>query len=114
MEKMSFVKIFSILAVMTFLGFSPVKAGSLNTDDIRQTIIKKITYPEFAKEKTLEGQVMVTFGFDEKGKVIIYSSVSKRSELAEYVKEKISGILVKGAELNVEQLYRIEITFKLL
>ena len=114
MKKLKFVKIISIFVTLTFLGFSTVKASSLNTDDIRQTIIKKITYPEFAKEKTMEGQVLVTFGFDQNGKAIIYSSVSSRSELAEYVKNTISDIKFKEKVLNVDQLYRIEITFKLL
>jgi hypothetical protein len=114
MKKINLVKIALIMLAFTFFGFKYAVAENLNEENIRENIVKNVGYPDFAKEKSLQGLVRVIFGFDEKGNMIIYSARSEYSELADYVKETISKIQMTEKNIDIEKLYNIDILFKLL
>jgi hypothetical protein len=114
MKKLSLIKIIMIALTMTFLGLTRANADDLSSEEIREKIIKKISFPEFAKQKLIQGKVKVIFGFNESGSLIVYSSVSKQFELADYVKDTISKIQVPEMNSDIDKLYSIEISFKLL
>lgn len=100
-----------IIGIMMF-SFS-AKADTNQSELIKSSIAKYLTYPDFAKENSLSGDVTVMFSVDENGTVILKSAISENEELALYVKENFSKIDFTDAKLKTGTMYRIVVTFQI-
>lgn len=106
------IKIATALVILiAFFGTSSYAANKPGVDQVRENIASHISYPAFAKENSIQGNVKVIFGLDNESKLIVYSSTSRNMELADYVSENISSLEVK--DLEIGKLYSIVITFSL-
>ncbi|MDD5570606.1 MAG: energy transducer TonB [Bacteroidales bacterium] len=114
MKTINFKKTAMIISAIAFFGLTNVVANNISTEEIRESIVEKVTYPDFAKEESIQGNVNVTFGFNEDGSLIIYSVVSDQTELADYVKKTISNFKFADNNIDRDKTYRIVIAFKLI
>lgn len=107
------IKITGLLVIIAlFIGLGSAKAENRKTEKEVQLISNNISYPAFAKENSLQGDVAVIFGLDEKGDIKVYSASSKVPVLAEYVSSNFSEMQFENLEPN--KFYRIVVSFSLL
>jgi hypothetical protein len=106
-------KIAGLLLILTFFfGLTSAKAENSFTGKEAQLVSNSISYPAFAKENSLQGDVTVIFGIDEQGGLKVFSASSKVPVLADYVSSNFSDL--KFENLEKGKLYRIVISFNLL
>ena len=87
-------------------GLEPVQ-------DTKQIITEKISYPEFAIEKQIEGTVEVYFIIDSDGKIIIDKISSENQELKDYVKAEIEKIRLAENLNDPKITYYLKFNFDL-
>ena len=105
----SFIVILSLISVSMFTmarGLEPVQ-------DTKQIITEKISYPEFAIEKQIEGTVEVYFIIDSDGKIIIDKISSENQELKDYVKAEIEKIRLAENLNDPKITYYLKFNFDL-
>ena len=101
----------AVIILMAFFGTTSYAANKPSIDQVRENIASRISYPEFAKDNIIQGNVKVIFGLDNESKLVVYSSTSRNMELADYVSDNITSLEVK--DLEIGKLYSIVITFSL-
>ncbi|MBC8343102.1 MAG: hypothetical protein ISR55_04115 [Bacteroidetes bacterium] len=90
-----------------------------NTDEIKdskvkQAIINEITYPEFAINNKIEGDVFVSFLVNKDGKIRIIRTNSIFNNLESYVIEKMKTMTIKVDDVEIGKTYDMKFSFKLL
>lgn len=78
----------------------------------RECISKQITYPEFARDRKLEGGVGVCFTFDDDGNIVISDVCSSNQELEKYVCSKIKNLKLNNCVVDVSKDYYLRFLFK--
>ena len=101
----------AFILLMIFLGTTSFASNKPNIEQVRQTIANHISYPEFAKEKLMQGNVKVFFGINNDSKLVVYSATSVYKELSDYVNENMT--LLEVNDLEADKIYSIVITFSL-
>jgi len=106
MKTLILTLVFAIaFAVNTFAsGINP-------KNDIKKTLSKEISYPEFAKEQKLEGVVMVSFSINENGFINIDLTNASNEDLKEYVVGKLKNLIFKNSD-KAESKYNMKFEFK--
>ncbi len=79
----------------------------------KDCILSQVPYPEFAKQRQLEGGVAVRFLFDESGNVEVLESCSNSPELEQYVVQKMSQLQLKNCVVDVNKDYYMRFMFRL-
>jgi hypothetical protein len=72
----------------------------------------EITYPEFAKESSSEGIVLVCFSIDENGKITVKESNSDNESLRTYVTDKLNNMILpfmgqQEDEINMKFVFKL-------
>lgn len=80
----------------------------------RNCIIKQVPYPDFAREKKLEGGVAVRFQFDGNGSVTVLEANSSSPELEQYVRYKLANLQLKNCVVEVNKDYYLRFMFRLI
>ena len=79
----------------------------------RECILSQVPYPEFARQRQLEGGVAVRFMFDDFGNVDILETCSNSPELERYVVEQMSHLELKNCVVEVNKDYYMRFMFRL-
>jgi hypothetical protein len=105
----------SALIVMSLLTVSlfTFAKGNLPVKDTKQIIAEKISYPEFAIEKQIEGIVTVYFVIDSDGKIVIEKMRSDNKELEDYVKKEVEKIRLTDNLNDPSLKYCVKLNFDL-
>jgi hypothetical protein len=75
---------------------------------------KQVTYPEFAKQRQIEGVVAVIMRFNSYGIVEIIDSFGSDPQLESYVHEKLHNLHLKDCAVQVNKPYNLRFTFRLM
>jgi len=86
---------------------------SVNEAKVKSTIMKEMTYPNFASEQKIEGVVYVSFEFNKDGKMTIIKTNSASPALENYVVEKLKSINFITEDIEIGHEYNMKFTFKL-
>ena len=70
----------------------PAPARTTLERELGRQIDRHVTYPILAREKRMDGDVLVTFVVDAQGKVEVISAYSENQELCEYVLRKLAKV----------------------
>lgn len=79
----------------------------------KDCILKQVPYPEFAREKGIEGGVAVRFMFDDSGAIHVLEACSNAPELEQYVKNKLSSLQLKNCVADLNRDYYLRFMFRL-
>jgi hypothetical protein len=107
-------------ALFTLVGFSVLYAKDRSKNEkskevnVKKTISHEISYPAFASEQNIEGDVYVSFNIDQDGKVNILRTNSAIPELKDYVEGKLRKKEFETNNNEVGKTYIMKFTFKLL
>jgi hypothetical protein len=77
--------------------------------DLRSQII----YPSFAQEQKIEGFVVVSFTYNNKGDITIVEANSNNDQLKAYVIEKLSKTSVASCVRDSDQVFSMRFDFRL-
>jgi hypothetical protein len=78
-----------------------------------ECIMKQVPYPEFARERGLEGGVAVQFKFDDSGNIHVLESCSNSPELEQYVRTRLSSLQLKNCVADIDKDYYLRFMFRL-
>lgn len=70
----------------------PAPARTTLERELGRQIDRHVTYPLLARDKRMDGDVLVTFVIDAQGKVEVISAFSENQELCEYVLRKLAKV----------------------
>ena len=83
--------------------------------EIRTQLFDQIQFPSFLIDKnTKEENVTVTFKIENDGSVKVMKTNSENKELNNYITEKLNSAKIESLQTNNDNLYQINIRFKLL
>ncbi len=99
------------LAIIFLLGSFSLKAGN-DKLSLKETVISKIKYPEFARDQKLEADVYVSLTVADNGEIIVNQTNSVNPELMEYVKTELAKIKVNLDNEVIGKTFYYRITFK--
>ncbi len=91
----------------------PAVAAKLPAD-FKQEISKHIDYPDFAKNKMLEGEVWMKVTLDKNSTVRIVDLSATNPDLGNYVKQKLSDLSIKNTSFQSGNIYYMKVKFDLL
>lgn len=72
-----------------------------------------VKYPEFAMNENIQGFVLVSFNFDEKGQLHIIAANSNDENLKKYVINKLSEVNLCDWTKNPQNVYNMRFVFML-
>jgi len=114
MKKLMTMAIMIILSSIVVMAENDSKNSSESTDSkVKSLVMKEMTYPTFASEQKIEGEVYVSFEFNKDGKINVIGTNSVSPELEKYVVEKLNTIKFSAEDIEVGHAYNIKITFML-
>lgn len=87
---LSIVIVLIIVLLASLTAFSANPEPDKNKKSLKKTISRILSYPEFAKEKSMEGFVIFSFSLDESGKVCVKEINSDSEYLKNYVVQKLN------------------------
>jgi len=114
MKKVLTLVIAAIFSTISFQSFSTNDSDNANETKVKQTVISQITYPDFAKEQKIEGDVLVSFKVSKDGKVVVLSSNSSEVKLQNYVVEKMKTVNLSSVDVEEGFVYNVKFSFQLL
>jgi TonB family protein len=106
-------------ALFTLVGFSVLHAKDRNKAEeskesmVKETILHKISYPAFASEQNIEGDVYVSLTIDKDGKVNILRTNSAIPELKDCVVEQLQKMKFETENIEDGKVFNFKFTFKL-
>lgn len=113
MKTIKIIAIFTILIAISITSYSNEKSID-KKDNLYQKISKEITYPSSAIEMQKQGVVFVEFLIDNDGKIKIEQMNYEDVTLGDYVREKLTSIIVDTNNNNIDKLHAMKFEFKLL
>ena len=114
MKKLAVVVVAITLGLTTAVKATnpPAPAAKLPAD-FKQEIADHLTYPDFATENLIEGEVWMKVTVDEKSTVKIVELSATQPELGTYVKEELSDLTIKDKSFEVGSVYFMKVKFDL-
>ncbi len=118
-----FVKMNFLILLFLFLGFSSFAKSTASeisgkeklTKEIRKQLINHIQFPSFMKQSnSSEESVNVLFKIQKDGSISIVKTDSKNESLNKFIEAELAKTKLVSLQLNGEDLYKINIRFKLL
>lgn len=101
-----------IIAIVAFFAVTAVNASGTKKEVISK-VKKEMTYPEFAINEKIEGDVWVAFRVDDEGNFQVYQANSANQELKELVIKKLEKITPPEIGAAKNELYQMKFSFKL-
>ena len=92
----------------------PVKKASPYTQMLIQEIKSLVTYPSFAREKGLEGFVLISFDYDELGRLRVIEANSNSVELKDYVVKRLLELDLCSHARKPGKVYNMRFDFRLI
>lgn len=80
---------------------------------VKQLVIKEMTYPEFAVDLGIEGVVFASFSVNEDSTLKVIEVNSANDRLREYVDKKLKEIKVSQV-VGSDEVFNMKFTFELL
>jgi len=104
------MKAIILILCISMFTFSTFAVQSI--PPIESILKQEINYPEFAKETSTEGTVLISLTIDENGKVCVRESNSDNEGLREYVINKLNNLIMplKGQsdeEINIKFVFKL-------
>lgn len=109
--------LFFVMAGLLWLNLSYSQNNSGNPDpkmQVRQAIVSKVIYPEFAVNEGIEGTVYARFTISKDGLIQVIQVESCNEELKTYVSSKLKEIKIEVNEQVAEEVYNMKFKFELL
>lgn len=91
----------------------PKNSETTSEMKFKQTITNKITYPTFASERKIEGDVYVSFEVNKDGRIIVLKSNATHPELESYVIQKLNEMDYPYEDSVTEKIYYMKFAFRL-
>lgn len=104
-------KIAYIVLVILILSIKVNYAGN-DSLSFKQSIVNKITYPEFAMKDKLEAEVWVQFSIENNGQVVVNLINSVDVLFLEYVKSELQKLVIDSESELKGKTYFYKFTFK--
>lgn len=117
-QKNSKMAILSLL--LLFVGFSSFAKSETfskekETMEIRKQLYAQIQFPKFLIENnTYEESVNVIFQVEKNGSIHVVRTDSKNEDLNKFISEELAKAKLESLAVNEENIYKINIRFKLL
>jgi len=102
-----------LLVLFTSLTCFAGKPSVSPAENIRNVIIGSVKHPVDVQKHKLTGSVDVLFSVKENGKLDIKKIMTDEDSIANCIKEQLSKITIKDANLSKGQFYKVKISFKL-
>jgi len=107
-----------VLVVVLTLGLTtavsakklPVEAAKLPAD-FKQAIADHLTYPKFAKNNMLEGEVWLKVTLDENSTVKIVELSATNPDLGEYVQNELADLTIEKSSFKAGNIYFLKVKF---
>ena len=110
-------KLIISLFLMAIFSITTVNAGENPQPKFGKILKKIVTYPAFAKEKNLEGTVVVCFTLDSTGAIKIKNTSETDASLKDYVINKMNNYKIAADKTNeiknTEEQYYVKFIFKI-
>jgi len=90
----------------------PIEAAKLPAD-FKQAIADHLTYPKFAKNSMIEGEVWIEVTLDENSTVRIVDLSATNPELGTYVREELSDLTIENSTFKAGNIYFMKVKFDL-
>ncbi|MBN1340143.1 MAG: hypothetical protein JXA03_12515 [Bacteroidales bacterium] len=81
---------------------------------VRQCLFESVKFPEFAREKGLEGVVVVSMFFDANGNIRIRDSYSNDESLRNYVLDRIRSVQPHSCMVCIGKEYVVRFLFRII
>ncbi len=114
MKRIILIIVLSVFTGTFLLSPSKSSAQTMARDDVKNMVVKAIGYPQTAVDKQLEGEVVVSFSSNGKGKIEVQEINGSIPELKEYVFNKISAIELPESMAEVSDPILLRFNFKLI
>lgn len=108
------------LVLLAIISTSNVSAGNLNPTKLNKILQKVLPYPDFAKEQSIEGIVLINFTLDSDGNIQIKMTNESDITLKDYVVKKLKSINIFALKdtteeeiEDTEESYDVKFVFKL-
>jgi len=106
------------LIILALISTTNVNAGNTHPTKFGKIFKKIITYPDFAKQKNLEGMVVVCFSLDSDGIIQVKMTSESDVTLKDYVVNKLKNLKLFANEKNKEEInkdecYYVKFVFKM-
>lgn len=102
------------LAFSSFANDSSIESLAIGNESIRSQLINRVGTPQLAKHQIKEGAVWVIFSINEEKEIVIENIRGNNEYLSDFVKSQLKDTLFDLSKIDVNQLYRIKINFKLI
>lgn len=116
----SISKMLVLSLLFMLLGFSSFAKSEISskekeTTEIRKQLYSQIQFPGFMKEKKSgEESVNVVFCVDKNGNIKVMKTDSKNESLNKFIVAEMENAKLESLKVNEENIYKINIHFKLL
>ena len=119
----SISKIVMLSLPLLFLGFSSfaksskteTKGKENETSEIRKQLFNQIQFPDFMKDNnSVEESVNVFFQVEKNGNIKVLKTDYKNDTLNKFIIDELKKAKLESLEVNEENVYKINIRFKLL
>ncbi len=113
-------KIAMLSLLFMLIGFSAfskseISATEKETFEIRKQLYSQIQFPKFIKEKySGEESVNVFFQVEKDGNIKVVKTDSKNDSLIKFIVLEMENAKLESVKVNNENVYKINIHFKLL
>lgn len=102
------------LELDTSTEFQTIKVASKLPVNLKIAIIDKLSYPTYAQDLNLEGQVYMRLCVCDENTVKIVGLSATNAYLGEYVKHELSDLYVKNPGCESGQVFLLKVNFDLL
>jgi hypothetical protein len=114
MKNLILILLLSVISTTISVSADAATAPKYSRDDIKNMVVKAIDYPQAAKARQLQGDVVVSFSPNGQGKLEVNEIFGGIPELKAYVSSKISSLqLPQNIESGIEPIV-LRFRFKLL
>ena len=119
----SISKIVMLSLTLLLLGFSSfaksskteTKGKENETSEIRKQLFNQIQFPDFMKDNnSVEESVNVFFQVEKNGNIKVVKTDYKNDTLNKFIIDELKKAKLESLEVNEENVYKINIRFKLL
>ena len=102
-----------LFLLLCFFAFNLVKAFEPETM-VKKVLTEKVTYPQKAQDKMIEGTVTITVMIADDGKVIVKSATSNSDILKDGVVEQLKTMVIDPDPAYKNTTYSITFSFSLI
>jgi hypothetical protein len=114
MKKLVVILVAITLGLTTAVSAKKLPAAAAKLPvDFKKEIASHLSYPSFAKENMVEGEVWMKVTLDENSAVKIVDLSATNPELGSYVKNELSDLTIVGTSFQAGNVYFMKVKFEL-